>query len=428
MALFFQGCNLQVKNSWQISPPSKKTITLSTWGSAAELQTTQHLIKQFKAKNPTIQVKLLHIPENYFQKLHLLVAGNLTPDVMQINSLNFPVYASHSIFLDLTPLLKKDEHRADFYEDFYTQGLQAFQWQNTAESQKQPVIQGALPRDLSNLVVYVNKNLLKKANRPLPSADWNWDDFLATAKQLTQDTDSDGKPDQFGVSFYSKPALFWLPFVWSAGGDLFSTDRKQVLLDSPKSIEGLMFYSNLRNQWHVAPRREESGSQSMSELFIKGKLALLISGRWSVPVLRKKARFNWDVFPLPKGPSGLSRVGIDATGFAVARQSRHPEAALKLLTFLTSAAAIQEITRSGLIVPARKSIAESPVFLSKTDLPENNQAFISSIHSGLPTQSHPRWNEIAERLQLAMDPLWQGQCSASEAAKNATSQMTALLN
>ena len=76
------------------------TITFSTWGSHSEIQIITPLIKEFENQN-NIKVKLIHIPQNYFQKLHLLFASNQAPDVIFINNYYLPIYVKANLLENL---------------------------------------------------------------------------------------------------------------------------------------------------------------------------------------------------------------------------------------------------------------------------------------------------------------------------------------
>ncbi len=396
----------------------KIPIQLSTWGSAQEMAVLKELLAEFEATHPCIAVELLHIPDNYYQKLHILVAGGMTPDVMFTNSLSFPVYATEGVFLDLAP------RQGGETRDFYPQALAAFAMRSTPDG---PPGLGALPRDISNVVVFYNREAFRRAGLPDPRPGWTWSEFAETAARLTVDANRDGHPERFGVSFYPQPPLFWLPFVWSAGGDLFSADGRHVTLDSPGALQGLAFYAGLRNARHVAPRQEESGAAPMSQLFLQGKLAMLVSGRWTVPVLREQARFDWDVAPLPVGPSGKSRVGIDASGYAVSAATAHPAESVALARFLTSRHAVARMAESGLIVPARPDVAQSAAFLAPAQRPRHGRVFLDVIADGVPTRTPPRWNEFSEELLLALQPVWEGRQSAAEAVAGVKPRLERLL-
>ncbi|MGE0199878.1 MAG: sugar ABC transporter substrate-binding protein [Candidatus Melainabacteria bacterium] len=390
------------------APEGRTVIRLSTWGTAEEMGVLKDLLHRFEAKNPDVAVDVIHIPENYYQKLHILVAGGLAPDVIFTNSIQFPVYARHGVFRDLTPFLNHTSElsRTDFYEG----ALKAFTWHN---AQGEPSLQ-AIPRDISNLVVYYNKSLFQAGSIPLPKTGWTWDDFLDTAQAVMLANKQGGRMPVFGVSFSREP-LYWMPFVWSAGGDFFSGDYSRFALDEPRALEALRYYADLRTKYHVAPRQNESGGIPMSQLFLNGKLGMLIDGRWRVPIFREQATFDWDVAPLPVGPSGESRVGIDASGYAMSSGTTHPEESFRLIRFLSSAKANARFAASGLIVPARKDVATSEDFLSPGRRPVHSSVFLDVIEFGVPTRTPPRWNEISEVVKLALDKVWEGADTPAEA-------------
>ena len=455
LALTLSGCIPFGKEGSEDTSSGMVSLKLSAWGSMQEASTLRELLRDFERTHPKIRVTLIHIPDNYYQKLHLLIASDQAPDVMLTNSLNFPVYAAHGSFLDLGPLLaaKSDGKSSQGSHinsdsnlntlDFYPAALQAFSWKEPSASAKGSVASNipstapkleALPRDISNLVVFYNRDRFRQAGLPEPTAQWTWRDLTQTAAKLTQDTNHDGRPDTFGFSFYAKPPLFWLPFVWSAGGDVFSADLKHCLLAEPAALEGLQFYADLRHRWHAAPKKSESGDAAMTQLFLQQKLAMMISGRWSVPVLRAQAHFAWDVVPLPSGPSGKSRVGIDGSGYAISAKTPYPEAAWTLVRFLGSRKAIAKIAESGLIVPARHDVAESGLFANaassaeKANLPPaHGHTFLDIIPDGVPSHTPPRWNEFSEELQLALEPVWDGEQSAKTAIDAALPRLQRIL-
>ena len=135
LTLFLSGCTSQTESS--------VTLKFSTWGSASEMSILKPIIDDFEKQNPSINIELMHIPQNYFQKIHLLFASNLAPDVIFINNLNLPVYANH-----LEPL----ELSTDMY---YQQPVAALSYNGRLL---------AVPRDVSNLLIYYNKDLFDLSN------------------------------------------------------------------------------------------------------------------------------------------------------------------------------------------------------------------------------------------------------------------------
>lgn len=391
-----------------------KTLKLSTWGSAKEMAILKPLLEEFKQENPEIKLELLHIPDRYFQKLHTLIAANLIPDVVFTNNINFPLYASNNTFLDLEPFLAQSQKlkRADFFE----QSLNAFKWQDKIQ---------ALPRDVSNMMIYYNQDLFDKFEIPYPTPDWTIDDFLAISKKLTMDTDNDGKVDQFGTSF-NKYFLFWLPYLWSHGGDFFDKTHKKFTLTQPAAIKGLQFRADLRHKYHVAPTSSQAGNASMTQLFMQGKIAMLLNGRWAVPGFRESLKFKWDIMTFPHGSAG-SIVDADGSGWAISRKTTQPQAAWRLVEFLAGKKASRAFTRPGLIIPARKDVAFSDVFLSPDKSPTNARLFLTSLDTAKPTPTVPYWSEVIDTINLALEPVWEGRQGAEEAMKGIQKKVEQLL-
>ena len=71
---------------------TKEEITFSSWGSVTEVRIINKIISDFEHENPDIKVHFLHIPQNYFQKIHLLFASSQAPDVIFIMLYNFKFF------------------------------------------------------------------------------------------------------------------------------------------------------------------------------------------------------------------------------------------------------------------------------------------------------------------------------------------------
>ena len=346
------GCG-EVKNN-------ADTIQFASWGSKSEVEILKPLLDEFEHQNPDIKIEFIHIPQNYFQKIHLLFASKKAPDVIFLNNQYLPVYANAGLLREFTD--------SDFdKEEFYPQSLDALSWDGSVY---------AVPRDISTLVIFYNKDIFKDKNVPYPHSGWTMEEFLQSAQKLTS------LPDVFGISF-EEDVLFYLPYLMSFGGGILSDDLTSDISNTPESKAGLQFYADLRSKYHVAPLKSESASATMAQMFLQGRLGMYLSGRWIVPKFREEAFFDWDVAEFPKGSAG-SVTPLDASGWAVSAQSKNPQAALKLVKFLSSKEAIEKFTESGLIVPAREDVALSEKFLDGQK-PYNSRAFIDSVNNAKPT-------------------------------------------
>ena len=331
ICLFLSGCT-QKQADVQV-------IKFSTWGSASEMGILKPIIRDFEVNNPKIKIELLHIPQNYFQKIHLLFASNLAPDVLFINNLNLPVYANY-----LDP----------FYIDtskYYKQSIEALSYNNKLL---------AVPRDVSNLVIYYNKDIFDKQNIPYPNPNWGINDLLLIAQKLTN-------KNTFGIS-YEEDIYYAMPYIITLGGNIDNINA------------GMEFYKNLVNKYHVAPSKSDVGSKTLGQMFLEGRIAMHLSGRWLVPKYTIDAKFHWGVVIFP----GI--VPCDASGWAISKSSKHKESAQKFVEYLSSKNNIEKMTKSGLIVPAR------------CDVDFTDKVFLDAISKSKPQKITSDYSKKVEKI------------------------------
>lgn len=352
-------------------------IQFASWGSESEIKILKPLLVEFEKENPDIKVDFMHIPQNYFQKLHLLYASNTAPDVVFINNQYLPIYANAGVLEDLSQYSDIFE-----YEKFYPKSIQTMTYKGKIY---------AVPRDISNFIIFYNKNLFDRYKIPYPDKSWTMKEFLTIAQKLTH------RPDVFGISFEEEP-LTYMPYLTSNG--YYDIPEFEKI----KNNEGLRFYADLRQKYHVAPTKDESASATMAQMFLQGKLGMHLSGRWLVPKYREEAKFDWDVVEFPQGKAG-SVVPMDASGWAISRSSKNKKQAIKLVKYLSSQNCSQKFATSGLIVPAREDSAKSKYFLD-SQKPKNAKAFLSVIETSVPTKADINYKEITDDLKSKTEYLF----------------------
>lgn len=322
----------------------QEEITFSSWGSISEVKILNQIISDFETQNPEIKIKFMHIPQNYFQKIHLLFASNTAPDVIFINNLNLPIYENY--LEDLSNEVQK--------EDFYPQSLEGL-------SSNGKLL--AIPRDISNVVFYINLELM-----PAPSENWTLDDFLKIAQTST-------KNGKFGVSF--EEDVYWaLPYMQAFG---------ENLLDE-KDFKGLEFYKDLRDKYKVAPTKSQVGSSTLAQMFLDGKIAMYLSGRWMYPKISEKADFNWNVVQFP----GEKGVPCDTSGWAISKNSKHKESAKKFIQYLASEQSSEYFAQTGLIIPARIEASKQI----------KEQVFIDAIKTSVKTPVNKEYKKITDKYRI----------------------------
>ncbi len=308
-------------------------ISFSSWGSITETQILKKIISDFENTNPEVKVNFIHIPQNYFQKIHLLFASSQAPDVIFINNLYLPIYAEQ-----LEPINNIS------FKDYYPQSIEALSYNNSLL---------AIPRDISNLVIYYNKDLLKNS-----VSDLTFDNFDRNIKNYY------GK-GLYGIS-YEKDIYWARPYILTLGFD-----------------KGINYYKTLEGKY--APKPAQVGSSTLAQMFLDKKIVFYLSGRWMYPKISESADFNFGISTFP----GI--VDADVSGWAISKNSKHKESAQKFINFLSTKENIEYMTQTGLIVPARIDAAQ------RLNNPKE-KVFLDAIQKSVPHKTDKNYKKEVDRL------------------------------
>ncbi len=164
----------------------------------------------------------------------------------------------------------------------------------------------SVPFATNNAAMFYRPSLFKEAGiTELPET---WAELEKVAKQLTKDTDGDGRIDRYGL-FLSVgkgewTVFVWLPFIYSAGGEIVRDNLPN--LNNPGAIKALEFGTKLVKDKVAILSAPERGYEL--DAFLKGKVAMQITGPWTLAQL-KQTNVDYGVFPLPKLEKRAAVVG-----------------------------------------------------------------------------------------------------------------------
>jgi multiple sugar transport system substrate-binding protein len=299
-------------------------------------------------------------------------------------------------------------------EDFAPISMDAFKFRGREQT--------CLPQNVSSLVVYYNVDLFEANGVPLPEAGWTWDEFVAAAEVLTQDTDGDGQTDLYGVVV--EPVLYRMsPFVWSAGGEIVDDlDNPTTLtLDTPEALEGLEKFISLGVNGHnVVPPEAEVAAEDDGTRFMRGGAAMFLQSRREVPTLREIEDFTWDVAPLPAINEAATVLHSDA--FCMAASGEEQDAVWTFIEFAAGEQGQLILAETGRIVPVLNSVAQSDVFLEGLPIggegtsageasaeaaeampPASSQVFLDNVAVMHRLPSISTWPEVEDAFNAEFD-------------------------
>lgn len=339
---------------------TKTVIRFSSWGSQTETAILKKVIEEYERENTNIKIDFIHIPQNYFQKIQLLFASGLEPDVVFLNNKNIQMYINANLLEDVSSIINKDS--------FYDEALECF-------SKNGKIY--AVPRDISNLVIFYNKSILKNK----PKFD-DFSEFISFLKTL--------KSDKYYAINYEEDSLFWSYYLASNGGGLLSDDKKSLLINSNETIDAIKIYSDLINKYNVVPNKAQVGSKTSAQMFINGELAMYLGGRWMVPKFREVITFDWDILMFPANMN--KKLYIDASGWALTKKAKNKKEALEFIEYLSSDKIIGELAQTGLIIPAKRYVAEE--IIGKEQIPLYSKIFIKMLDNTKPTPVNENYSTI----------------------------------
>jgi multiple sugar transport system substrate-binding protein len=398
------------------SPPAPAEVSFMVFGDPAELAAYEKLVTTFNAAHPEIQVNLSHVPgqNDYRQRLAASFANSSPPDIMLLNYRRFAAFAESGIE-PIGPYLEKSTViQAD---DFFAPTIEAYTYQGQL---------WCIPQNISSLVVYYNQDLFDAAGIPYPANHWTWDDFLTTARALTQDTNGDGTIDQYGAGVEAN--LFRLaPFAWSAGGNIVDNQENptRLTLDNPVTLAAFQWFVDLQVKEKVVPDAVAESAEESESRFINGRLGMFFNSRRGTPTYREIETFTWDVVPLPR--AGIATTILHTDAFCMAKITRNKEAAWTFIEYANSPEGQTILAESGRTVPSLISVAESDVFLNPSAPPANNRAaFIDTIPSMQGVPIMPNWVNIEEVAGEEVKRAFYGDATVAEAAQQAQALTEAL--
>ena len=330
--LFAVFAGLARFRSTESQPHDKVVLTVSFTTGADERAALETVIEQFMAEHPDIIVKPLYMAGRYYEKVKVMLAGGNPPDLMWMGQ-GFAMFATRGAFLDIHDLYG-DLNPDDFY-------MEAVNWYK---------LNGRLhgfPYGVDVHNIFYNKDLFDDAGVPYPDDNWTIDDFLATAKALTQDVDGDGRIDQYGYAGELDIGVY--------GDSLLNDDASECTIDTPEAIKLQQLNIDLVNKYRVSPPPDSDllrlGAQTS---FLMGRIAMWDTMNLQVVELRRKVdAFEWDIARIPMGT--VQANWASSSGFAVSRTTKHPKEAVALLKVLSGRPFCAEL--AGYTIPIEKAYA-----------------------------------------------------------------------
>jgi multiple sugar transport system substrate-binding protein len=392
-------------------PATQTVVRLSGWASSpSETALLESLLYQFSVANPDITVKYEPITGDFKQVLLTGIASGTEPDVYYMDIGWWQELAKNDVLLPMDDLMASTgTTKAMFIPSL----IDAFTYNG--------VVYG-IPKDFNTLGMFYNKGLFDAAGLAYPTDDWTWTELKAAATALTDMTD-ETKP-VYGFCAAGDAGRF-PAFVIQNGGTVMNADFSDTTLDSEQAIGAAKFYTDFRaNGSGVIPADIGEGWQGT--VFGKGQCAMVYEGGWLIPYMKDQfPAIQYGIAHLPAGPVGEGNM-IFTVAWGISKNTQNPDAAWKVVEFLTNEASQTTVLQSGFAYPSRVSLASSEYLKNN---PNAAAIFNGAYDNAVPFFWGAAGSDVNDQMGKAFERIYlQAQSVADAMAEAAVAIRAAIAN
>jgi multiple sugar transport system substrate-binding protein len=386
------------------------TLTLSGSAVGAEGEILARQVARFVAANPDLRVTVQPTPDDATQRHQLYVqwlnAHVGTPDVLQLDVIWTPEFAAAGWILPL------DRFSPDT-ADFFPATLAANRWRGRLH---------AVPWFVDVGMLYWRTDLL-----PAPPA--SLEELVALARRATAAPGGPAHGIVWQGARYEGLVTVFLEVLGGFGGAIL-TPAGEVAVDSPAAVAALAYLRDQIVRSRVAPPEVLTWHEEESRFaFQNGNAVFLRNWPYAYPLMNgpdSRVAGRFAVAPMPAAPGGEPTAALGGAQLAVNAHSRQPEAAWRLVAFLTSPARMLERAEAVGQYPARRSVYLHPRLAAALPVPPAQVLRI--VERARPRPATPLYSELSEILQIHLHRALAGQHEPARALAEAAREMEAALD
>jgi multiple sugar transport system substrate-binding protein len=375
------------------------------------------LLQQFESANPGIKVKYIELPTpNNSTEIHQylvtsLNAKNGEPDVFTQDIIWIAEFGAAGLSAELSKFVS-DADKAAYYPGL----IEACTYQDKLVG---------WPWFVDGGFLYYRKDLLDKYSLKAPTT---WDDLVSAAQEVMS---KEGNAELQGFLWQAKQAEVlvcdWVEFLGSAGGATLTDDK--VTVNSDAGVKALQLMQDLIYKDKVTPQAVLTYDEEPSRRpFTSGDAVFLRNWSYAYALAQNpdesKVVDKVGYEPLPHFPEGKSASCLGGYQFGLNASSKQPEAAWKLLSFLSGPDAQKTLALKVGVAPTRQAIYDD------ADLKKQNPFMVGlkEVFVGAtPRPVNPSYPQISLAIQSALSTALTNQTPAKEALDSLASDLEGIV-
>jgi multiple sugar transport system substrate-binding protein len=375
------------------------------------------LLQQFETANPGIKVKYIELPTpNNSTEIHQylvtsLNAKNGEPDVFTQDIIWISEFGAAGLSAELSKFVS-DADKAAYYPGL----IEACTYQDKLVG---------WPWFVDGGFLYYRKDLLDKYSLKAPTS---WDDLVSAAQEVMG---KEGNAQLQGFLWQAKQAEVlvcdWVEFLGSAGGSTL-TDNK-VTVNSDAGVKALQLMQDLIYKDKVTPQAVLTYDEEPSRRpFTSGDAVFLRNWSYAYALAQNpdesKVVDKVGYEPLPHFPEGKSASCLGGYQFGLNASSKQPEAAWKLLSFLSGPDAQKTLALKAGVAPTRQAVYDDAELKQKNPFMVGlKEVFVGAT----PRPVNPSYPQISLAMQSALSTALTNRTPAKQALDSLASDLETIV-
>jgi len=388
-------------------------LTFSGSALGAEGTLVAKQLRRFMRLNPGIRVELQRTPDDASQRHQLYVqwlnarVGN--PSILQLDVVWTPEFAAAGWVLPL-------DRYGPVKSEFFPATIAANTWAGKLY---------ALPWFADVGLLYRRTDLVAREPRTL-------EEMVGDARSAMSRR---GGP-RYGIvsqgARYEGLITGFVEYLGAFGGRIID-DRGEVVVNRPEAVRALEFMRDELYRSHVAPLDVLTWHEEEARFAFQNGNAVFMRN-WPYPVAamsdtaQSKVAGKFAVSPMPASgtaPAGHSTAALGGAQLAINAYTEFPDAAYKLIAYLTAPEQMLERAQAVGQYPTRPALYDDARLKGALSIPLENAR--RAIESATPRPVTPIYTELSEILQIELHRALVRQAEPREALDAAAAKINALI-
>jgi len=398
------------------SAPSSAEVKTITYGRHDAVDGDAQNVIAFQEKYSNIKVEQQQIG-SFAEKVPAMAAAGTLPDVLRSWEAMCLELARAKQIVDVQPWVDADSafNPGDFYENWWN-------W---------PILDGkryGIPDVIAPHVTFYNVDLFDQKGVEYPSKEsFTWDDYIQKARKITDVANKVWGSETLPIG--------WTYYHWKMvrqnGGDYFTPDYKECIIDHPEAVEAIQFWADILLSGEVMPSPSQivdvGGMGDEATLMAAGKIGMMHDGVWNANTLID-AKIKFNIVP---EPSKKVRDTITHGAFnTIPVTTKDKDTAWLWLNFHCSTEGIYNYGKVGKFPGGRKSANQITPHPWVVDLPfeVDWDVIPQALEYGHVLPGPANEGEALKVIGDALQQIYAGDAKAADVFPQIAPQVTEILN